>query len=93
MFKGNGYIGSPQLEITDSPNYEVIPDSPPSWTNGYSFYKFAFLNDSDCTVKINGGAPIFLRANQGFSSDYYDQPISSFVIVEEGIQFNWVGAW
>lgn len=90
---GSGYIGSPHLETSETSNYEVIPESPPTWSGGYSFYKFAFMNDQDCTVIINGGNPIFLRAGQGFSTDYYDKLIESFVIVEEGIQYNWIGAW
>lgn len=92
-FRGHGYIGSDKLETTSTPNTEVIPEPPSNWTNGYSLYKFAFLNNQDCTIKINGGDPIFLRANQGFNMDRIDQPIKSFVVVEEGITYNWIGAW
>lgn len=89
---GNGYIGSSQKEKSN-PNQEVIPSPPTGWTNGYALYKFAFMNDQDCTVKINNSNPIFLRAGQGFATEPYDKPITSFVIVEGNIDYNWIGAW
>lgn len=89
---GSGYNGSPALEITTTENQEIIPSSPPEWTVGYKFYKFSFMNDQDCTVRINGDEPIFLRAYQGFNCNQHDEGISSFVIVESGINFNWIGA-
>lgn len=90
---GNGYIGSSQLETTTSTDFEILPEKPDNWTHGYSFYKFSFMNNQSCTVKINNSSEIFLRANQGFVCDYYDKPISSFVILEDGIEYNWIGAW
>lgn len=86
---GSGYEGSQQLETTTEEYFEVIPYK----ENRRPFYKFSFLNDQDCTIKINNVETIFLRENQGFNSDYYDKPIHSFVISEKGIQYNWIGAW
>ncbi|MGG3925673.1 hypothetical protein ABET51_06700 [Metabacillus fastidiosus] len=82
---GKGYYGSPEL-LTSTANMEII-------TNGKRYYKFSFLNEIDCVVKINDGEPILLRERQGFSSEIEDQPISSFVIVNSGVQFNYIGAY
>lgn len=89
---GSGYIGSSDL-ITSTVNLEIIPSPPVGWSVGYSLYKFALSNTEQCHVKINGGNPILLAALQGFSMDSIDAPISSFVIVESGITFNWIGAY
>jgi hypothetical protein len=51
------------------------------------------MNDQDCHVKINGGDQIFLRAGQGWQMDQNDKPISSFIIVDSTITFNWFGAY
>ena len=80
---GSRFFGSSQL-TTSTSNQEIVP-------RGKIFYKFSFMNSQDCTVKINGSNPIFLRANQGFSMDEVDAYIHSFVIVEPNIEFNWVG--
>jgi hypothetical protein len=93
-FKGNGYLGSSDLQVS-TVNMEVIPDAVAlrGWTQGYALYKFEFSNSSACHVKINGGSPIFLKAGQGFSMDEGDKEITSFVIVESNITFNWAGAY
>jgi hypothetical protein len=92
MVQGNGYIGSSSLQ-TSTANQEVIPSPPAGWTFGYFCYKFSFMNDQDCHVKINGGDQIFLRAGQGWQMDQNDKPISSFIIVDSTITFNWFGAY
>ena len=89
---GNGYIGSDSIQ-TSVANQEIIPASPLGWTHGYSLYKFSFINDQDCTIKINNGNPIFLRMNQGFNTEKEDAPITSFKIVEGQKTFSWIGAY
>jgi hypothetical protein len=93
---GNDYIGSSDLLTTQIGNFEVIP-SPPSelnWTQGYKLYKFSFSNpNQSCHVKINGGNPIFLSVSQGFEMDESDDPIESFIIVEQGITYNFIGCY
>ncbi len=83
MQVGIKFIGSSVLQ-TSTANEEIIPDKT-------ILYKFSFMNDQDCTVKINKGSPIFLRSGQGFSMNEIDAFISSFVIVEPNITFNWIG--
>ncbi len=91
--KGNGFLGSAALE-TSVANAEIVPSAPADWTDDlYTFYKFDFYNDQDCTVKINGGNAIFLRAGQGFNSDVTDADITSFKIVENNITYNWFGCY
>ncbi|ARK30787.1 hypothetical protein [Halalkalibacter krulwichiae] len=82
---GIGYLGSERLE-TSTANQEVIPERK-------RLYKFSFLNRADTQVMINGKELIFLQANQGFNMDEEDQPLQSFVVVDEGIEFNWIGAY
>jgi len=86
--------GSSQI-LTSTSNMEILPEKPQGQTYNYEFYVLSFMNDQACTVKINGSEPIYLRAGQGFnfeSKNYYDNvSITSFVIVEVGINFNWVG--
>jgi hypothetical protein len=91
--KGNGFLGSAELE-TSVANAEILPEAPEAWTNDlYTFYKFDFYNDQICTVKINGGDAIYLRAGQGFNSDIGDADIISFKIVEDNITYNWFGCY
>ncbi len=87
---GSNYIGSSD-PTTSTSNQEVIPTKPENWSRGYNLYRFSFQNDQDCHVKINGGDQIYLRANQGFNSSEVDAPINSFVVVESGIVYNWLG--
>lgn len=90
---GHGYMGSSNLQ-TSTANQELVPSAPEGWINSkLYFYKFSFDNGSDCHVKINGGSPIYLKAGQGFEMNEIDAQIYSFVIVESGIQFNWIGTY
>lgn len=82
---GAGYIGSSSI-LTSTENLEVIPAK-------YNFYKFQFMNDQECQVKVNKDNPIVLRAGQGFQMDQIDSPIHSFIIVDAGITYNWIGAY
>ena len=90
-----GILGSSALQ-TSQANEEVVPLPPVGWVNvTYKFCKFSFINDQDCHVKINGDTnQIYLRAGQGFEinrSDKKDFLISSFIVVEAGITYNYVG--
>lgn len=77
-FKGSS------AKLTSAANEEICK-------KGECYEKFDFYNYQDCTVKINGSAPIFLGAGQGFSTDRFDEPIYSFIVVEAGIDYNWIG--
>ena len=90
MRNGNGYIGSPAL-MKSKANEQVVP-KPPGWSFGYSFYKFEFDNDQDCTVIMNGNT-IFLRAGRGFITPDDGAPITSFIIKEPNITYTWMGAY
>jgi len=81
---GSSFIGSSDLQTSTS-NMEIIPINTDA-------YKFSFVNDQICHVKINGKNPIYLRALQGFESDETDKEIRSFIIVEVNITFNFIGA-
>ncbi|MEK4025531.1 hypothetical protein [Sporosarcina sp. FSL W7-1283] len=90
---GNGYLGSSKI-LTSAANQEIVPETPENWTSDrYSIYKLSFINKNNCSVKINGGSSIYLEANQGFESSKEDKAINSFVIVEEGIQYSFIGAY
>lgn len=90
--KGSGYLASPKLE-TSTANQEIIESPPVHWTQGYKLYKFSFMNRQDATVIINEKTTAFLEARQGFNMEQGDEPIFSFVIVESGINYNFVGAY
>lgn len=92
MNRSSGYLGSSEIQ-TSKANHEIIPNSPSNWTVGYSLKKFSFDNSDECTVIINKDARIFLKAGQGFEIGYQDTPIHSFVIVESGVKFNWIGGY
>lgn len=80
-----GYMGSPSI-LTSAERQELI-------LPGVVYHKFSFFNYGECTILVNGSDPIFLAAEQGFSSDSSDTPIKSFVVVEADIKFNWIGAF
>lgn len=91
--KGSGYIGSPDI-LTSNQNMQIIPFPPSSWSIKYNLYKFSFFNpDEPCRVKINEGEPIYIAPGMGFNSNEIDSPIWSFVVVDEGIKFYWIGAY
>ncbi|MEH7790396.1 hypothetical protein V7358_13485 [Bacillus pumilus] len=92
MILGSGYKGSSKLESTNTENFEIVPPDTQGSKKLTQFYKFQFRNDQDCSVSINHGEPIFIRAGDGFSMDHIDAPIFSFVIKEKGIQYNFAGA-
>lgn len=87
-----GYIGSGAM-TTSTANQELIPSAPSDWTFGYKLLKVSFLNLSDCSIKINNGSPIVLKAYEGFSTEIGDAQISSFVVVESGTECVFIGEY
>lgn len=76
-YSGTVIKGSPSLQ-TSVANAEIV---------SASIRNFAFMNDQACTVIINGGDNIYLRAEQGL----FIPVCNSFKITTNGITFNWVG--
>lgn len=89
---GNGYLGSSNIQSSVA-GREIIPASPSNWTGGYRVRKLSFDNEQNCTIILNGTTTIFLKAGLGFEMDYEDASITSFVIVESGINYTWIGAF
>ena len=90
-------IGSKDL-VQSTAMQEVVPDMPTGWTTPIVFQNFSFFNSEGCHIILNGKSGldgddniIYLRANQGLNIDEEDIDVSSFVIVEAGIPFNFVG--
>ena len=92
MYKGYGYHGSP-TRMKSKANEEIVPNPPAGHTTKYEFYKFQFNNDEDCSVTINKKDTIFIPAGPGFITGPDDAPITSFVIKEAGITYNWAAAY
>lgn len=83
------WIGSSDKITTVAENEEVITQSVKD--QGRHIKKFDFLNLTDCHIKINGSDPIFLSAGQGFNSDSSNPPIKSIVVVETGVEYQYIG--
>lgn len=92
MSRGSGYLGSSEISISVA-GQDIIPNPPSHWSTGYSLKKFSFDNTEECTIIVNKETRLFLKAGQGFEIGYDDSPIQSFVIVEGGIHFNWIGGY
>ena len=91
-------IGSPQIE-TSVAMQEIVP-TVESWTVPVVFRAFTFMNSQACHIILNGNSRldgqenrIFLRENQGLNIDVDDVDVKSFKIVEDGIQYNYVGKY
>lgn len=82
-----GYLGNKGISTA---NQELVTN-PLGWSV-FEFYKFSFYNDVDCTVKANGNA-LPIRAGQGFESSPEDESIKSFIVVDSGVDFSFVGAY
>lgn len=89
MYSSKRYLGSNQL-LTSVSNKEIIPNAPSNWTMGYGLSNFSIMNYDDCTLVIND-IELFLKSNQGFSTDI--GTTVSVKIKEDGIQYNWIGAY
>jgi hypothetical protein len=90
---GSGYLGTDTLK-TSTAMVELVPTPPSTYPYGsYSLYRIAFLNDQDCTIILNGVTTLFIRAGQGFEIDSDDKGITSFVIKEAGITYNFIAGY
>ncbi|WP_226035592.1 hypothetical protein [Aquibacillus saliphilus] len=87
---GYGFLGSPDIEVSTS-NKEIIPIKRENVR--HVFYKFSFKSFQDVHVKINGGDPIFLEANEWFTTESEDRYVDSLVIVEADINYRWLGGY
>lgn len=92
-------MGSRELS-TSTAMQEVVPNKPDNWSVAMRFIEFSFVNSQDCHVILNGKSKldgednkIFLRANQGLNISEKDVNVDSFIIVEDGIEYNWVGKY
>jgi len=90
--QGAGYLGSNKIEVSTSLQ-EIIPNAPEKWTIPYTMYKLSFRNYDPCTVVLNHKTELFLDAGDGFEMDDRDNPITSFIIKESGVRFNWRGGY
>lgn len=91
MSIGRGYNGDRSVSTA---NQEILTVIDATWTKPRGeYYEFSFQNTQPCTVKVNGSAPIPLDAIQGIESDVDDAVITSFVIVEAGINYKWFGKY
>lgn len=94
--QGNGFYGSPSQLTTSGTNTEIVPDVPSNlnWSaKKFKFYKFSFHNFDQCTVSINGSQPILLLAEQGFETTEIDVPITSFIVYESNVRYQYIGAY
>lgn len=80
---GSEFYGSSEMQSSKA-NEEIVPDK-------VSFYKFSFMNSDDCQISINDSEPIFLPARTGFSSEQNDAMIGSFKILDDDIEYFWLG--
>jgi hypothetical protein len=90
-----GYAGASDI-LTSTANLELVPETiyvGSTHRKKNYFCEFYFYNNNDCHVKINGGDPIFLKANQNFEIDETNPMIHSFVIINANIGYSWVGVF
>lgn len=83
---GTGFDGSGDWMTTNASNTDILSGK------NKRYCRFCFNNNSDCHIKVNG-IRIFIKAGQGFNTNYTDPVINSFVIEENGTQYNWAGAY
>lgn len=78
-YMGTKFEGSSTLE-TSVANEEIL-------NANTTYANLTFIVDTACTIKINGGDAIYIRASQTILI-----PVcSSLKIVESGIKFSWLG--
>lgn len=87
---GGGYIGG--IGVTEE-FMELIPDSPINWTYDYIIRKLSFYSEMPCTILINNKYRIPLQAGRGFEIDYKDPSITSFVVEEANVTYEFVGVY
>jgi len=92
---GSGYFGSSSVQ-TSTELVEIIQQhKPSSWiTSKLQVYKFSFMNNEDCHIEINeSSSQIFLPAGTGFEMSEVDKELWSFVIVEAGVTYTYIGGY
>ena len=89
---GSGYVGTDDIK-TSTANQDIIKTERERNGNIDQLYKFSFLNHSPCHVVLNNKKPIFLDEKQGFDMTHVDAPVVSFVSVEEGVEYQFIGAY
>lgn len=88
----NGYLASPEIQ-TSTENHEIVPEKPSGWTSGYRIKKLSFSNVEECTLLINNETEVKIPPGRGFEMGYNDPVITSFIIKESGIQFNYIATF
>ncbi len=91
------YIGSPSVQTTTQ-DFEELILTPVTWVNTKMSYKlFYFYPETNCSVKINGSDPIYLVAYQDLKilvdSTNHLEPISSFIVVEAGVDYTLIAGY
>lgn len=86
----NNKLHGASNKLTSTANQDIAVYKRTGMTNPEIFKKFEFFNYKDCHVKVNGGESVFLPANFGIELNF---DVTSFVIVETGIEFIWVGEY
>lgn len=86
------YIGSNAVQTTTAQNTEIV-----TYLGKNGDYKepdrlktLSFSCLQDCKVKINGSEEIFVPANATLDFDKGNEPISSFIIVGNGVSYMWI---
>lgn len=89
ILMANGYGGN---KGTSTAKQDILASNGLTFSPDY--YELSFLNDTDCTIIINGSVnSIPLAANQGVMIDSNDKKINSIVIVEAGVGYKWFGKY
>ena len=82
-------IGSP--EIQTSVKGENIITEQGNWSYEPRVKHLSFMNYQSCTIRINDSDEIYLRELQGISLKEEGQYIDSFVIEDDGIEYQFIG--
>lgn len=85
-------LGTDEIKVSVG-GENILPPTPENWSfNSYEFNQFSFINKKPCKIKINGGKEVFLDAEEGFSYSG-KSVIESFVIIESGIEYTFIGVY
>ncbi|HEY8805434.1 MAG TPA: hypothetical protein VIM42_10095 [Clostridium sp.] len=92
---GSSFFGSPDPQVSTSDIEIIQPNKPIAYpAPKLKAYRFNFMNNQTCHIKLNGSDnQIYLSANQGFETDMYDAELWSFIIIEAGISYYYVGGY
>lgn len=92
-------VGCDNLQISVG-GEDIIPKIPSTWSVPIRFINFSFMNQEACTIILNGKSKltgqdnkIYLMANQGLNIFDDDVDVESFIIVEDGVPYNFVGKY